>query len=196
MAKYLLFSEPQSNILNKMIPELFIRPNMKIAYMPSDGANANNPKYETFWKSYIQSNSATMIPINNSLRAIDAENEAQKLKNSDALILTGGNTFQFLHHLSESGLDKVIIDYVKKDKIIAGFSAGAMILSPTIKIAKLRGLDKNLVRIKGLSGLNLIDFEIYPHYEESRHKLIVDEYEQKTGRTVRRLTNEDLIIVD
>lgn len=61
MATYLLFSQPKSNILDKIASELFVRPKMKITCMPSDGANADNPKYEAFWKSYIQDNSSEIV---------------------------------------------------------------------------------------------------------------------------------------
>lgn len=195
MTKYILFSEPQESVLDKMVSELFIKPNMQVAYMPSDGANPSNPKYESFWNNYVGRNNSEIVSINNSLRGSDVENENQKIIKSDALILTGGNTFQFLNHLKQSGLDKTIVEYSKSDKIIVGFSAGAIILSSTIEIAQLPPCDENLIGLTDLSALNLIEFDIYPHYDETEHKDIVDEYEKKTGRSVKRLTNEDLLIL-
>lgn len=195
MTKYILFSEPQESVLDKMVSELFIKPNMQVAYMPSDGANSSNPKYESFWNNYVGRNNSEMVSINNSLRGSDVVNENQKIIKSDALILTGGNTFQFLNHLKQSGLDKTIVEYSKSDKIIVGFSAGAIILSSTIEIAQLPPCDENLIGLTDLSALNLIEFDIYPHYDETEHKDIVDEYEKKTGRNVKRLTNEDLLIL-
>lgn len=194
MTKFILFSEPQEEVLQKLKSELFVKDGMIVAYMLSDGSHPNNAKYEKFWQDYIVSNGAKAVKINNSLRSNDAENEAEKIKNSNAIILTGGNTFKFLHHLKESGLDKVIIEFAKSGKTIVGFSAGAIILSPTIEIAELPTLDDNLVGITELTGLRLIDFDVYPHYEESKHQAIVDEYEKRTGRQVKRLTNEDLIV--
>lgn len=193
MTKFILFSEPQEEVLQKLKSELFVKDGMIVAYMLSDGSHPNNAKYEKIWQDYIVSNGAKAVKINNSLRGNDAENEVNKMKNVDAIILTGGNTFKFLHHLKESGLDKAVIELAQSGKIIVGFSAGAIILSPTIEIAELPTLDDNIVGISDLSGLGLIDFDIYPHYEETQHKQIVDEYEQRTGRTVKRLTNEDLI---
>lgn len=196
MTKYILFSEPQEQVLAKIAPELFLKSNMKIAYMPSDGANPSNPKYESFWKSYIENHNSGIVPINNSVRDSAVQNESEKIINSDALILTGGNTFQFLSHLKRSGLDNTIVEFSKSDKIIVGFSAGAIILSSTIEIAQLPPCDENLIGLTDLSALNLIEFDIYPHYDEIEHKNIVDEYEKKTGRSIKRLTNEDLLIIN
>lgn len=114
---------------------------MKIAYMPSDGANPSNPKYESFWKKYIENNNSEIIPVNNSVRGSDVDAEIEKINGSDALILTGGNTFQFLDHLKKSGLDKTIVEYSQSDKIIVGFSAGATLgsklnLNPTVYFDK------------------------------------------------------------
>lgn len=194
MTKFILFSEPQEEVLQRLKSELFVKDDMKIAFMLSDGSHPNNAKYEKIWQDYIESNGAKAVKINNSLRGNDAENEGEKIKNSDAIILTGGNTFKFLHHLKESGLDKVIIEFAKSNKTIVGFSAGAIILSPTIEIAELPTLDDNLVDITDLTGLGLIDFDVYPHYEESEHNSIVDEYEKSTGRQIRRLSDDDLIV--
>lgn len=196
MAKLILFSEPQENILQQLKSELFVEDDMTVAFMLSEGSHPNNAKYEKIWQDYIENNGATAVKIYNSSRGEEARAEAEKIMKSDAIILTGGNTFKFLHHLKESGLDKTIVEFAKANKIIAGFSAGAIILSSTIEIAELPTLDENIVGIEDLSGLGLIDFDVYPHYEEFNHKEIVDQYESNTGRTVKRLTNDDLIVVN
>lgn len=196
MTKFILFSEPQEEVLQRLKSELFVQEYMTVAFMLSDGSHPNNAKYEKIWQDYIENNGSKAVKINNSLRGNDANIEAKKIKNSDAIILTGGNTFKFLHHLKESGLDRTLIEFANSGKIVVGFSAGAIILSPTIEIAELPTLDDNLVGITDLTGLGLIDFDVYPHYEESEHRAIVDEYEGRTGRQVRRLTNQDLIVVN
>lgn len=194
MTKFILFSEPQENVLHQLKSELFVNNGMTVAYMLSDGSHPNNAKYEQIWQDYIENNGAKPVKINNSLRGDEAEIEAKKIRNTDAIILTGGNTFKFLYHLKESKLDKTIIEFAQSDKIITGFSAGAIILSPTIEIVESLSLDENIVGISDLTGLGLIDFDLYPHYEKSRHKEAVDLYEQRTGRLVKRLANEDLVV--
>lgn len=196
MAKLILFSQPTDAVLDKLATELFIEPTMGIAYMPSDGSHPDNQKYEQFWSEYIKSHRGEIIPIDNSLRGKAVETEVAKLLAADALILTGGNTFQFLSHLRQSGLDKAVRKFAEQSKPIAGFSAGAIILTPTIEIASLPGLDDNTVGLKDFTGLGLVDFEIFPHYVANLHSMLVDNYEKKSGRQVKRLTDEDLLIID
>lgn len=195
MTKLILFSEPQNSVLQKIKPDLFKEKVITIAYIPSDGSSPKNTEYTKFWQNYIENNGAKFIMINNSVRGDDALLEANKIRSADALILTGGNTFQFLHHLKESGLDKTIIEFAQSDKTIVGFSAGAVILSSTIEIVDSLTLDENLIGISDLTGLGLIDFDIYPHYKEFEDKLVVDEFEKTTGRVVKRLTNDDFIVI-
>jgi dipeptidase E len=169
---------------------------MQVAFILSDGNHPNNPKYEEMWRKYIGEHGAKAVKIDNSLRGEDAEIEIANLKNVDAVILTGGNTFAFLNHLKESGLDKALVDFARSNKIIVGFSAGAIILSQSIQIVELPDLDENVVGIQDLSGLGLIDFDIFPHYVESKHKSIVDEYEKQADKTVKRLKDNDIIILN
>lgn len=196
MTKLILFSEPQQDVLKRLSNELFVKQDMQVAFILSDGNHPNNPKYEEMWRKYIEKHGAKAINIDNSLRGEDAEIEIVNLKNADAVILTGGNTFAFLNHLKESGLDRALVDFARSNKIIAGFSAGAIILSQSIQIAELPDLDENVVGIQNLSGLGLIDFDIFPHYKESKHKEIVDEYEKQIGKTVKRLKDSDIMVLN
>ena len=195
--KYLiLFSQPTTNVLSKISSYLFYKPNTKVAFMPSDGANPKNEKYINFWKEYIKKHNGTIIVIDNSLRGKRVKKEKEKLKQADSLILSGGNTFVFLNHLKESGLFETIKTFASKDKVIAGFSAGAILMSPTIEIVTIPedDADENIVNIKDLTSFGFINFDIYPHYEKSK-KSIVDKYEQEANKEVRRLTDEDFLIL-
>ena len=51
--------------------------------------------------------------------------------------------------------------------VIAGLSAGGLIMTPTIKLAGQAGLhpDENEVGLRDLRGLGLVDFEFSPHYD-------------------------------
>lgn len=196
MTKLVLFSEPTDSVLEKLAKEIFTKKEELVAYLPSDGAHPNNPKYNAMWQDFIERNGGTYVFVDNSVRGESAKQEQEKIRNADVLILSGGNTFTFLRHLKESGLDKTISEFSKKDKVIAGFSAGAIILSPTIEIAGLPGFDDNLVELEDLTSLNIIDFDVFPHYEESKHEEIANQYETRIGRTVKRLSDEDLLPVN
>ncbi len=86
---------------------------------------------------------------------------------SDIIYLAGGNTFYFLKHLRESGALPLLKKFANQGKVIAGLSAGALIMSPTVALAADPGLgpDENDVKLKDFKALNLFPFEFSPHYD-------------------------------
>ena len=170
MKRIILFSTPTENntktLLNLIFPNSI--KNKVFAYMPSDGANCPQ-KYIDEWKRYAQEYKTEFRYIDNSKEK--STEEVKKLHGSNILVITGGNTFKLLDNLRKSGLDNAIKKLASKEEfVLAGFSAGALVLTPTIKVCNLPNYDENLVGITDLVGLNLVDFEVFPHYEETQHK--------------------------
>jgi dipeptidase E len=112
-------------------------------------------------------------------------------------VISGGNTFKLLDNLRKSGLDKTIIEFTKQDNyVLSGFSAGALVLTPTIEVCNLPNYDENLVGLKNLTGLGIIDFEVFPHYDEATQKELLDKYRLTAKHEVKEITNEDFITID
>lgn len=103
---------------------------------------------------------------------VDADFLAKEMREalkSDVIYLAGGNTYYFLKHLRESGFLKRLEKFVARGGILAGLSAGAIIMTPHIKLAgypKHEG-DVNEVRLKNLRSLGFVNFEFLPHYSGS-----------------------------
>ncbi|MDH5428003.1 MAG: Type 1 glutamine amidotransferase-like domain-containing protein [Nitrospirota bacterium] len=97
------------------------------------------------------------------------QNDLKKALRSDVIYLAGGNTFYFLYHLRKSGLIPQLKQFVEQGGVLAGLSAGAIILTPTIGTAgpPLPHPDDNDVKLKNLRSLGLVRFEFYPHYTSS-----------------------------
>jgi len=89
---------------------------------------------------------------------------------SDVIYLAGGNTYYFLKHLRESGLLKRLRRFVERGGVLAGLSAGAIIMTKDIRMAGYppHEADINEVRLKNLKALGLVDFEFLPHYSNSK----------------------------
>lgn len=193
MARLILFSNPNEIIWQMIRNEVRIGNGVKLAYMPSDGAN-EKIKYRSVWKDWTEEKGSEFFVINNSLRGDDSKDEIKKLLNSDVLIITGGNTFVLLNHLRKSGLDEAVKKFAnEKGKTILGFSAGAIVMSSTIRMANCGNIDDNEVGMTDFTGLNLIPFDIFPHYDEKYEDVIL-EYEKSSGQVVQRLTDNDFII--
>ena len=88
---------------------------------------------------------------------------------SDIVYLAGGNTFYYLAHLRRSGMLAILRDYPERGGVLAGLSAGGLVLTPTIALAGYPSFDcdANDVQLRNLSGLGLVRFEFFPHYRRS-----------------------------
>ena len=195
MSKFILFSAPLPNVLDEIKKELFKSSKMKVAYMTSDGANPVQ-KYTDFWKEYIEQSDCVFVEINNSVRGDSAEAEKTKLLACDALIISGGNTYVLLDHLNRSGLGEAVKQLSQMGKTVAGFSAGAIVLSPDIEILKsVPGYDDpTVVDLDSLAGLDLIPFDVFAHYVETQHREDLDKYEQSSTRELRRVGDDEFVV--
>lgn len=86
---------------------------------------------------------------------------------SDAVYLTGGNTYEFLAYARQVGLFPMLQAFEDRGGIIIAESAGSIILSPSIMTAALPSSDPdaNDIGLKDLSGMGRLLFHISPHHE-------------------------------
>jgi dipeptidase E len=87
---------------------------------------------------------------------------------TDVIFLSSGNTFTFLRNLRERKLIPAFRKFLKNGGILAGASAGAIVMTPNIMTAVVPSADSdpNHAGLRNLSGMNLVDFEFSPHYEK------------------------------
>jgi dipeptidase E len=196
MKRIVLFSTPSPTNIDTLLALIFPKEisNKMFAYMPSDGENIKE-KYVKEWREYAQRSGAKFELVNNSIP--NAQGEIDKLMKANVLVMTGGNTFKLLSNLRKSGLDKAIKEFSGKNEfILAGFSAGALVLTPTIEVCNLPNYDKNEVGLKDLTGLGVVSFEVFPHYSEQEYSDLLNKYKNQTSNVVREITNEDFIVLD
>jgi dipeptidase E len=96
--------------------------------------------------------------------------DAHKILESDLIYLSGGNTFYFLKHLKRSGMLKLLRDYTLQGGVLAGQSAGSIIMTPDISTASYPDfdMDENEVGIKNFKSMGLVEFQFFPHYLNTR----------------------------
>jgi len=197
--RLVLFSQPSPEVFEKLKTALFPRylTERVFAYMPSEGDGVEaNTKYTPIWQEFAESNWAKFVFIDNSKRGEEAEIEKQKLLASNILIITGGNTFKLLNHLRRSGLSETIKEFWQKGGVVlSGFSAGAIVLSPSIKTAKSGIGDANELGITDLTGLNIVDFEVWPHFEPAQEAEVA-EYKVKSHKKLKTIGDEEVVVID
>lgn len=207
MKRIVLFStpEPDKNDNFHEILNLIFPTNIKDKYplfMPSQGTPNTPHKYLDDWKGFATGHHLKIGFIDNS--KIDATSETEKIMKSNILVISGGDPFQLLINLRKSGLDNAITQFTKKKEfILAGYSAGAYILTPILENAKIFNENypggkkyKTQDKLKDFTGLGIVDFEIIAHYSETQHREIFKNYIENNRRIVKTIADNEFLVID
>lgn len=197
--RLVLFSQPSPVVFEKLKSVLFPEylKGRVFAYMASEGDNKEeNSKHTPEWRQFAEGNRAKFIEIDNSKRGHEADLEADKIMSADILMISGGNTYRLLRHLRQSGLDRAIIKFWQKGNVVlSGFSAGAIVLTPSIETAKTGADEASKLGITDLTGLGVVDFEIWPHYDSSQNEE-ASKYRRGKQVDLKLIGSEDCLIID
>jgi dipeptidase E len=136
------------------------------------------------------------------------DNLLNKLSKFGSLWGAGGNVFVLRRAFAASGLDNILINLLKEDKILyGGWSAGAMIMSPDLKGADWTEEDRPHLIPRGYDqkqkviwdGLNQVPFYIAPHFGnpifEHGPQAMIDYYESR-NLPHKVLKDGQVIVVD
>jgi len=136
-----------------------------------------------------------------NIEEIDIEGKKEKelmklLELKDIIFVAGGNAFYLLKAMRACNFEKVIRKLLKWGKVYIGSSAGSMVAGRTIKTAGWFG-DENIVGLKNLRGLNLVPFDIFPHYKPEYAELIKQKIKsaRKRRKKLKILTDGQAILV-
>ncbi|MFA5130333.1 MAG: Type 1 glutamine amidotransferase-like domain-containing protein [Patescibacteria group bacterium] len=111
------------------------------------------------------------------------------------LYVCGGNTFYLLYQIKKHHAEVALKNFLQKENsFYIGVSAGSMILGPTIGLASLIDPDPNDVQLVDFTGLQVIDFEIHPHYETKHEQELLSYEKEHSCRVVRLNDNQALIL--
>jgi dipeptidase E len=85
------------------------------------------------------------------------------LQTKDIVWFNGGLAGYLMQQIKLSKLDKLLPKLIRRGLIYCGSSAGAMVATPSLEIAEWY-IGEPEPGTSQMHGLNLVDFEIYPHY--------------------------------
>ena len=117
---------------------------------------------------------------------------------SDIIHLGGGNTFYFLKHLKKSGMLKELKEWALEGGVLTGLSAGAIMMTKSIHTAGFPEFDRddNDENLKNLTGMGLVNFEVFPHYRNSkRYDEALQEYSQDKDDPIYALPDGSGIVL-
>ncbi|HVG34246.1 MAG TPA: dipeptidase PepE [Pyrinomonadaceae bacterium] len=93
----------------------------------------------------------------------EVRDSTEAVSQAEAIAVGGGNTFHLLRGLYESKLIGAIRARVEQGAPYIGWSAGSNVACPTIRTTN----DMPIVEPPSLDALNLIPFQINPHYTDA-----------------------------
>ena len=188
--------DKRNAILHEALAALAGRKSLSLTYLPYSHENREyffrriQKRYRRFGFKKFRCFSADTDFLKREMR------EALK---SDVIYLAGGNTFYFLKHLRESGLLKELHKFARRGGVIAGLSAGAIIMTPHIFLAgyPTHEGDPNEISLKNLRGMGLVNFEFLPHYSKSKKtNEALLKYSKRTSRAIYACPDGSGIVVD
>ena len=132
---------------------------------------------------------------------VDLNNDnIDKILDYDIIYGLGGDVTYLIELVNKTNFKDVLVKFLEKG-IYIGESAGSIILSDDIKY--LYDLKKGTkakydVTLDSYKGLGLTNLYIYPHFQKATEEMKkkTDEFESKTGITITRLNDGDIIVFD
>lgn len=164
----------------------------RIAYIPT-AANGGYP-YDD-WRAnsstwnYINTVGAEVTPV--VLEEYQNSSVIEQLKNKDIIWFAGGMCGYLMYWVRRCEIDTNIND-ILKDSVYVGSSAGSMVTYKDLTLADWY-IGESEPGASSIPGFGLVDFEIYPHYEDHLYDQIKSLYK---GKKIYLLKDGEEIIVE
>lgn len=163
-----------------------------IAYIPT-AANADGG-----WGSWKSGGSWNLVQnINAKVKLIQLEeyhndSVVSEIMGSDIVWFAGGMPGYLMYWVRRCHLDEHLKDILDNGTVYVGSSAGSMIVGQSLEVASWDFVDEERGS-ESIKTIGLVDFDIFPHYEESLLTKIKENYK---GKKLYLLKNGEEIIVD
>ena len=127
---------------------------LKILFIPYAAVTFSFDEYEARVRERFEA-------LNHSLRSIHhSPDPANAVMEADVIVVGGGNTWQLVRMMNDNGLFPLIRQRVLNGTPYIGWSAGSNVACPTLRTTN----DMPIIDPKGFDCLNLVPFQINPHY--------------------------------
>lgn len=138
------------------------------------------------WK-IVQTLGARVTPV--VLEEYKDKSVMHALQGKDILWFAGGSCSYLMQWVLQCQVDTFLPDLLNAGSIYVGSSAGSMITAPTLGLSEWY-IGESEPHAGDIKGLGLVDFEIYPHYDDSllpqitQHKRVAPMYLLKNGEAI------------
>lgn len=191
--KLILYSDQIENnrTIDFELLRIIDKPNPKLAYVSS--CTDHNRFYYAACVNYYQGINIKQVDYYDLDCEYD-EDIIDQIFGYDVIHLSGGNTFYFLDLMRKRQFIPKLLNYLNKGGILVGVSAGSILMTQTIEIARME--DEDVVGSPDTKALGLVDFEILPHMiDDEEHFDYIKEYAKQNKVTVYACYDGDGIVV-
>lgn len=129
----------------------------KAVFVPYAGVTMSTTEYTNTVREAL---APAGIDVTSVESAGDAAAQCAAIAAAEIVIVGGGNTFMLVRRCRDLGLLKAIASAIRGGTPYIGWSAGANLACPTICTTN----DMPIIDPMGMDALNLVDFQINPHY--------------------------------
>lgn len=187
--------EPYLDYPKYKIKEFLGEKPVKALFVPYAAVTFSFDEYESRVKERFSEIGHDVISIHHFSNAVKAVEECE------AIVIGGGNTWKLLKMMRRNDLLPVISRKVKEGTPYAGWSAGSNVACPTIMTTN----DMPVVEPGPFTALNLIPFQINPHYldanpaghaGETREQRIMEFIEENPGIFVAGLREGSMLLLE
>ncbi len=169
----------------------------KAIFIPTAGDPYDN-------KDFVEADRIALEKYGLDIVEMDIKNKNEEeirktIVGADIVLVAGGDTFYLMEKLKESGADKIIKEFIARDGIYIGSSAGSIICCPTIEGAEEFD-DPNLaLKLDNFDGMGIFKDIIIPHTHKEKYfervRRVTKKLESK-GYKVYPLTDDDVLFFD
>jgi len=193
--KLVLYSDqliPETEGIDRRLMVLLGKEQIRIGYI----ASVSDPtrKYYQARQAYYARYRIDLTPYFELDKTYHPE-DLSDLLTADAIHLSGGQTFSFLHWLRVRNLLDVLRQYAVSGGILIGVSAGAILMTQDIRTTLLCGEALPSEKTE-TSGLGLVDFAFVPHVGRYAALADIQTYSQQNNRLVYACPDNAGIIVE
>lgn len=129
---------------------------VKALFIPYAAVTFSYDEYEEKVKNRFEEIGHTIESIHHFDDPIKAVQEAE------AIVIGGGNTWKLVRMLHDNNLMDIIQQKVENGTPYIGWSAGSNVACPTLRTTN----DMPIIDPKGFDTINLVPFQINPHYTD------------------------------
>lgn len=152
-----MFGEPYLGWPEEHVRDFLGSPPLELFFVPFAGVRIPYDEYASKVREAFGAWGYTVTS------AHEVEDPLSAAREAGALLVGGGNSFQLLKLLYDSGLLEILRDRALAGVPYIGWSAGSNVAGPTVRTTN----DMPVVEPPSFDSLGLVPFQINPHYTEA-----------------------------